>query len=110
MDPRIQNHNRDPLLVLFGYELKTSRKRCEEFLDQVGKSALLIALDTGFAFWISRTKNEKEHPLFLNATSKEHSVYETLALFFALLVDSVSKIDLGNPRLWDLIYDPTHKG
>jgi hypothetical protein len=67
----------------------------------------LVALDTGLTVWIGKLKKDLV-PYFLNATDVETSVYETLVLFFSGLLDSLNKIDLGTPKLFDIVYDAKH--
>ena len=100
-----RSKNRNPLFVLFGYELDTRQENCKEFIAQgVNEDIFLVALDTGFTLWLGSSKKEAA-PIFLTATDTATSLYETLAWFFGLLLDSLNEIDLGTPKYFNIIYD-----
>lgn len=100
--PKRGAHSR-PLFVLFGYKLKTSESACLEFFKKgVKEDLFLIALDSGFTIWVEKTK-DNVYPVFLPATNPDLAMYETLALSFATLLDTLSSIDLGTPSYLDML-------
>ena len=104
-----RNTTRNPEFLLFGYQLKTSHKACVDFMKHgINNDISLIALDTGFTAWIE-TNNGVTVPLFLKGTDHRSSVYETLALSFAVYLDSLSLIDLGTPDYMNMLYDGAHE-
>lgn len=95
--------DRNPFFVLFGYELATSTEKCLEFIKQgVYSDIMLIALDTGLTIWVG-PPDQEGRPVFLRGTDAEKSFYQTLALSFACLMDSLSSIDLGTPKFVFLV-------
>jgi hypothetical protein len=64
---------RGPFYVLFGYRLKTFVQSCQDFMAE-DEEFQVVALDRGFGIWVA----DRDKPLWLEATSVEHNVYETL--------------------------------
>jgi hypothetical protein len=96
-------HKSKSMFVLFGYELKTTQNACIDFFKQgVEEDISLIALDTGLAIWIEKTKDDL-HPVFLQATDDSAKLYETLALWFGTYLEALGSIDLGSPSYLNML-------
>jgi hypothetical protein len=99
-----RSKTRNPIFVLFGYELATTEERCVAFVRQAGtKDVTLFSLDAGVATWIEGLSNGDRH-CFLRTADKT-GFHETLTWFLFLLLDSLSEIDLGIPNYSELLYD-----
>lgn len=94
---------RGPLLYLFGYRLETSVEVCSEFMDKHAASSdvAVVALNKGRGFWLAG----HEKSIWLNATDASANVYETLAIFFVLLLEELNSVDLGRPNLLEYFGD-----
>ena len=107
--PQKKNTSRNPEFLLFGYQLKTTHDACVDFMKHgINHDISLIALDAGFTAWIEKESGETI-PLFLRGTDHRSSVFETLALSFAVYLDSLSHIDLGTPDYMNMLYDGAHE-
>ncbi len=101
---------RNPAFFLFGYELATTQERCVELAQKAaGDDILVFALDAGFVITIDGLEGGPR-TIFLRTDDEPSGLHETLAWFFALLLDALSEIDLGMPKYSELLYDGKYEG
>lgn len=104
MDTQRNPDDEGPLFVLFGYKLETTLHECARFLNEAAvlQDVTLLALDQGYLSWAKPTeKGQPPWPLWLGKDDMKPS---TLALFFGMLLDSMTGVDLGNTNLRDLLW------
>jgi hypothetical protein len=86
--------SRGPTYILFGYQLKTSIQSCLNFMESEETDDItVLALNSGCGIWV----NSRDHPLWLEGTAVEQNSYETLAIFYVTLLETLRSIDLGEP-------------
>jgi len=93
-----------PAFYVFGYRLKAAKETCSDFAKSAvdGHVVTVVALDTGLT--ISVQGHDNVNPVWLNATSPEMDLYETLVLFYVSLLEDLRTIDLGNPSYIETFY------
>jgi hypothetical protein len=92
---------RGPIYILFGYRLKTSIQSCVDFMaSDKSENSLVTALNSGCGIWIVG----RNRPVWLQGTNVEQNFYGTLSLFYMLLLESLSEIDLGKPLFRDILF------
>jgi hypothetical protein len=64
------------------------------------------SLNAGLAMLFDALPNGSKHQhVFLRTADRAGHFHETLVWFFFLLLESLSKIDLGTPKYSELLYD-----
>lgn len=89
-----------PLFYLFGYKMKTEKKKCAEFTQRT--DIKIVALDAGITIRVENI--EGGNPTWLNCTEKDSECYETLAVFYVDLLFELQHTKLGNPNFVKMIF------
>lgn len=94
---------RGPVFVLFGYKKKISTAACKAFVAQRIKEedTYLVALDDGLILLIEH--EGLVHPVYLKVSDPSQNMHQTLAMFFTMLLEILTCIDLGSPRFWTML-------
>jgi hypothetical protein len=90
---------REPLYILFGYQLKTSVQSCQDFMEE-HEETTVVALDSGCGIWFV----DSDRPIWIYGTDAERDVYYTLTMFYVSLLEGLRSIDLGEPRFIEMIH------
>jgi hypothetical protein len=95
---------RGPFFDLFGYRLKARVQSCIKFMEsaQDDEEIGIASLDSGIGIWVGDKKSARA--VWLESTAPERSVYETLALYYVGLLESLRQIDLGNPSYLEMLF------
>lgn len=93
---------RGPVFGLFGYKLRTDSDNCINFMTKTARkgATFCTSLDSGCGIWVG---GNRSIPLWVKATDKKQQQYETLALFFVDLLLMLQVVDLGKPRLVQML-------
>jgi hypothetical protein len=102
-----RSKTRNPIFVLFGYELATTEEQCVDFVRRDGTDdVVLFALNAGLAMlWDELPNGLKHQHVFLRTADRTGDFHETLVWFFFVLLESLSQIELGTPKYSELLYD-----
>ena len=97
--------SRGPEFFVFGYHLETSTETCIRFARRASKKedVHVTSLDSGCSIWVDDSGRNK--CLWMYATSAKLKLYETLALFYVMLLDGIRKVDLGNPSYTHMFFN-----
>jgi len=86
--------NRGPSFILFGYRLNTSVTSCLDLMESHGTDdVFVLALNRGCGIWVEG----RTHPVWLEGTAVDENSYESLAVFYVTLLETLRAIDLGEP-------------
>jgi hypothetical protein len=100
-----RSKTRNPVFVLFGYELRTTKAKCVDFVREDGTDDLMVfALDAGVAMRLDGLPSGSKH-VFLRTADAAGDFHETLVWFLFLFLEALAKIDLGIPNYSELLYD-----
>lgn len=89
---------REPLFVVFGYQLGTNEDAVRWQLGIAEEEYMAVALDTGIGFRMG------ENTFWIDSEKLDSSKYATLARFYSLLLNTMQNTDLGLPDFTRMIY------
>ena len=102
--PLKDGFRRGPVFYLFGYKLTASVRTCvklmQEHVDTTDVS--VVALSKGLGIYIG---GDTPKPVWLETSSAEASLNETLMFFLVSLLGELESIDLGAPDLLEWLTD-----
>lgn len=93
----IEEETIPPFFMVFGYKLKTSVDNLISSMKY--DDTTIISLDNGLNVWIEG----RDKPVWIEATDMNKGEYQTLVLFYMLLLDTLKKIDLGEPNFMEML-------
>ena len=106
--PLKRGFRRGPVYLLFGYRLAVSTEACTTFMKEASKSDDIgvVALDRGLGIWLEWPG----HPLhgtatWVNTSDEKDDFHETLAYFFAGLLNDLEAMDLGTRSFTEYLGD-----
>lgn len=84
-----------PLFTLFGFKLETSPENCLTTIRNFDQGGIftIVALDSGTSIVVEKEDGEFRY-LWIQATDKQQSSYNTLAFFFFNLLEQLQSIEL----------------
>jgi hypothetical protein len=71
----------------------------------VHEEVQVVALDKGCGLWIVIEETKCKKLCWLEGTSPENNLYETLTVFYMSLLEMLRDIDLGEPRFLDILWN-----
>jgi hypothetical protein len=104
--PLRKGSQRGPLFWLFGYRLSASTTACIDFMREISDSADVgvAALDKGLGIWVEMPQGSIT-AVWMNTSDEKDDFHETLAYFFAGLLNELETIDLGTRNYFEFLGD-----